>query len=176
MTVLKNDIGYTSRERIVLNEEIVTNNLIKVSTDHTGYANYERVAKLDIAEILKLHTEIAKIAKSKGVKVSYKNKTKSKLLEIKKNGTYEAAYELYTQRFDQLVQLWRVKLEEGLYMGTRDDVILENHITPLQHAITAMFYRSEVMSIVAELKYRLKELHRELLDENPNSYFVKIYL
>lgn len=170
---MQNTLEYLSREEIELTSAIVTENKLKVCNDCALYVNLERVEKIDIKELLKTYSNITKTAKERKIKLSYQNKIKSQLAEMKKLGSYEEAYQNYTNKFNQLVELWDLKLKEGLHMGTSDDVILNNLIFPIQHEIISMFYVGTVLSKVNEIKRKLDDLEADL---KYGTEFIKIFL
>lgn len=157
---------YTSRERIVLRNEIVTVDKILVDAVGTVYANLTKEKEVDIAGLLKTYDRITKLAKAKGVKISYKNKTKTKLQELQKGGKYKNTYKEYEEKFNRLGSLWKEKLKIGLYMGTSDDEMLNKEIIPLKWEIEAMFRRSETLSVAATLEYELNNLEKDLKNED----------
>lgn len=165
---------YTSRERIILDIAIVTDDKIKVISyaSCTSYANIERVAKIDLKALLNQYTCISKELRSKGVKISYTRKFKKRITDWIKSGSYEEEYALYTERFNKLISLWTQKLEEGLFIGTSDDVMLNKEIYPLHHLIEKMFWRDQIISIVRSVARELEELESEM----KYTEFVKVSL
>lgn len=165
---------YTDRQPIPLESRIVTTEEIHIATSSTNYCRLFKEPKHDLKALLKLHTEVAREAKRLGISVSYRTKIKSRLDEHIRTRSYERAYQEYDAAFLELKSLWERKLEEGLYMGTSDDVMLKEQIVPLQWRIDAMFNRSQVLFEIREMKRTLEKLEYEL--EHSAHGLVRIYL
>ena len=172
--VTLNSSEYTSREKIKLETVILNENKIKVATDHTLYVSFEKVEKVDTKSLIKLHALIVKTCKENKIKISYRNKSKGILTASKVE--YEAQYNRYSNLFNQLLEGWKIKLEEGLYMGTSDDKYLNDVLVPISFEITAMFYRNTVMSKVREIERHLKDVYRQLQEMDDYYKVNTVYL
>lgn len=168
-------IGYDSNEEIELEKVEINKNYIYITSESAVFENIEKCEHIDFSELLKKYKEIIKISKDKKVKISYRDGTK-KFLENNLNlHEYENEYQKYIDDFEKLAYLWKNKLENGgIKVGYSDDVIVQELIKPLSDKIKKYFHRSELLSQVNELAYKLNNLHEKLSYEDCN--LVKIYL
>lgn len=165
---------YRTREKIILENAIVNENKIYVTSDSTCYINLEKVEKIDIKGLLELYKEIIKIAKEKKVSISYKNGYKKKLIELEHS--YNVAYSDYEESFNDLVWLWKLQLEQGIRVGYRDDVLYYKAILPIKFKIEKMFNRDQVMSIIKEIKYSLEKTKDDLTKDEMFGVVTKIFI
>ena len=158
------------KEKITLTEKTIENDKIKITSDCTIFANCSRLPEININDILDKHKEIVKIAKQKGIKVSYKNKSKKTLMEHK--DLYLQEVKQRNQIFDTLKNKWKSKLKKGLYCGLSDDE--EYHeLSELDRQLQRYGYRSTSISIVSEINHMLdKQLNSVTYNNDIEKIFI----
>ena len=108
-----------NNKKIILKNEIVTDDKIKIDCSHTCFCNIVRIKYISINDTLEKHKELVRLAKVKGCKISYKNRYKKTLLELKEG--YELEYKNYNDTFNTLKMLWQQKLKKGIFYGYGND-------------------------------------------------------
>lgn len=149
-------------EKIVMKTIIITKDRIKIDTDDTSYCNYTRREFINIKDLIKKHTELVRLAKSKGCKVSYKNGYKKTLMELKEQ--YNKEYKEYSDTFNLLMKMWIEKLKNGLYAPTSEDkeldVIHELDIA-IQRTININNVMERVQAINDKIEHYIEELEND---------------
>lgn len=153
---LKKDI--MENNRIELRTIIILENKIKIDTDDTSYCNYIKREFIDVKALIKKHTDLVRLAKSKGCKVSYKNGYKKTLMELKEQ--YNKEYKEYSDTFNLLKELWIKKLEKGLYAPTSEDKEL-NVISGLDISIQKTININNVMEKVQTINSKINHYTEE---------------
>lgn len=151
------------KEKIMLVEQIIENDRVKITSDCTMFANWSRLEELNINDILNKYKQVIKAAKQKNIKISYKHKTKQILTENKDLYTQEVKQR--NQVFDTLKNKWELKLQKGIYSGYIDDEEMKE-LSELDCQLQKYVYRSCVLSIIGELNYRLDQLLNRVLTNN----------
>lgn len=134
-----------------------------------SYINHEKIELIDIKELIKTHSEIVKICKENKIKLSYKNKIKARLSEIKKDSSYLENYSQYNEKFNSLLDLWINKIN----LMKDNDVIecdfYKNVIQPEKREFESLFNYNSTMEFVKESQYKLNSILEEL-QYSPESY------
>ncbi|WEG18543.1 hypothetical protein PQ478_08675 [Alkalihalophilus pseudofirmus] len=147
-----------TKEKIILDNEIVTENFIHVDCDHTQFCKIERISLPNIKELEKQVKAFRKELKEKKVKL---NKTNTLKL-LKEKEEYNAAVKEYNDTFDKLVDSWKIKLEDGLYVGYSDDELYNETLKPLEWKLEKMFNRSELLYNIKKIESNLNHIKQEL--------------
>ena len=156
------DKEYLKRELIPNIKYSITDNNICVCCDHTSYININRYKKIDINKLTNKRTKLIKLAKEKGVKISYKNKTKDRIKNYK--DIYEKDYNRSAISYKQIKENWEhIRDIRGVHKGTSDDEFM-NETSKLQNEYIALNYRNRAISIINELDYNLTKTLNNLSD------------
>lgn len=138
--------------------EINDNNIV-IENEHTSFVNEAFVKKLNIKEMLSQYQSIVKEAKNCNVSISYKGRIKHSLNSLASE--YESSYNQYQSLFSKLKELCEAKMKKGIFVGYCDDLELKE-IFDIRNQMMAMFYRSEPLSKVMEIKSSLDRLSKPL--------------
>lgn len=145
-------------KKIIIKTIIITKNRIKINTDDTSYCNYTKREFIDVKALIKNHTDLVRLAKSKGCKVSYKNGYKKTLMELKEQ--YNKEYKEYNDTFNLLMKMWIEKLKNGLYAPTSEDKELDV-IHELDIAIQRTININNVMERVQAINDKINHYMEE---------------
>ena len=160
-----------TKERIQFTHEIATSNAINIQNEHTLFCKMTRFTFPDINQLEK---EVKQLRKQlKDMKVSlYKTNTLQILKESKKE--YNEAVNEYNSTFDQLVNEWKIKLENGLYVGYVDDEHYNSILKPLRWKIEKMFHGNTIISKVTDIQRKVNEVKEDLTYKNENTIYIKV--
>lgn len=147
------------KNKIELTSAHVDNCTIKICSDSTIFIDEKRLPTIDLDRLIDLYKKTIKLAKAQNIKISYKNKYKAKILELKSD--YIKQSEIYHGLFFNLVFLCDLKVKNGIFSGYCDDPELIA-IYKVRNKIVSMNYRSCVISQVNEIKNILVDLYSEL--------------
>jgi len=147
----------------------ITDTEVYVASEHTGYANMRKLERLLKEDILKLYSEIIKMAKSRGIKVSYKNHYK-KFIEENWN-SYRDELKHYNEIFGKAREKFLEVQKRGLHSGTSDDIVLKEALD-LRNEFEKCYWRTSKVSQMSELYVKLNNYHRELQSSNCNYYML----
>ncbi|BDR74330.1 hypothetical protein K144316041_p21690 (plasmid) [Clostridium tetani] len=149
-------------EKIIMKTVIITENKIKINTDDTSYCNYIRREFIDVKALIKKHTDLVHLAKSKGCKVSYKNGYKKTLMELKEQ--YNKEYKEHSDTFNLLKELWIKKLEKGLYAPTSEDEelsVISGLDISIQKTINIKNVMEKVQAINSKINHYMEEFEND---------------
>jgi hypothetical protein len=138
--------------RIHLDFAIVTDREIHVSGCSTSFTYETYINEVDIDDLFKKRKELISLAKSKGVKISYKNKTFSTLKSIKEK--YREDFVEYDFLFKNLIFKWENKLKKGIFTGYGEDKEL-TRIFETRNKLHSLFNNSTSLSIVSEINEKI---------------------
>lgn len=157
--------------KIVLSRVEINANTISVSSDEssTTYFNEPFIAKVDLKDLTKRINALIKNARAKKISVSQKHKTKDLVKELTES--YEAAYAKYNELYEQLKAGVQAKVDKGIFAPTSDDVELKG-LYDIRNAMMAMNYRSEPISRINEVAYRISEFERSVGQESCSKIFL----
>lgn len=144
----------------------ITESEVYVASEHTGYANIRKLERLLKEDILKLYSEVVKMSKSQGVKLSYKNHYKKNIEEHWEFYREELKY--YNEIFDKTREKFLEVQERGLHSGTSDDSVLKEALE-LRNEFMKCYWRTTHISKMTEIYAKLTLYHKEL--QQQNSYY-----
>jgi hypothetical protein len=147
------------KEKVQMTKEIITNEMIHISCEHTEFCRMTRVSYPDITALEKEIKQLRKELKSKKVKL---DKTETlKMLKEQKVAYIEMVND-YNNTFDALVDAWKNKMEVGVYSGYGDDEYMNNVIKPLRIKLTKMDYQTSILDKVKRIERKVNEIKNEL--------------
>lgn len=146
-------------ELIEMEEQIITENRIRIHCGHTSFANHVRIVFPNINELEKDVKEIRKKLRDEKV-ILGKTNTLKLLKESKEE--YNQAVKEYNQTFDKYLVAWTNKMHIGMYTGYIDDEYFNDVITPLNFKLIKMNYRDTILSKVYEIHMRLNDIKNDL--------------
>lgn len=149
--------------QITLENTIIEKDRLKINCEHTSFVDLERFTRVDSFALLRRYQALVKEAKAAGVAVKYTQRYKRRIHDLTE--AYDDAFDLYTQRFDQLVKRWKAKIDKGLFAPLSDDNEL-NSIYALQNEIIAMDYRSEPISQMNDIVTSLNNIEAAIQSED----------
>jgi hypothetical protein len=140
----------------------LTANKLEVSCSSTIYINLPFIVLPELKEMNNLLKEVRSLAKERGVTIQRAG-NKKYLDSIKQE--YPSLKQLYNDQFDMLHQLWKDKVNKGIYAPTSDDTELKE-MSQIKWNIEGMFYRSQPLYRVQQLYRELTEIKEELLSDS----------
>lgn len=149
--------------QITLENAIIEKDRLKVTNEHTSFVNLERFVRVDGFALLRRYQALVKDAKAAGMDIKYTQRYKRRIHDLTE--AYDDAFDLYTQRFDQLVKRWKAKVDKGLFAPLSDDKEL-NAIYTLQNEIIAMNNRSEPISQMNDIVSSLDNIEAAIQSED----------
>lgn len=149
----------------------ITDTEVYVGSEHTGYANIKKLERMVKGEVLKLYSEVVKMSKAKGIKLSYKNHYKKKIEE--NWDAYREELKFYNAAFDKARDKFIEVQNRGLHSGTIDDVVLEEALK-LRNDFEKCYWRTSKISQMREIYVTLNNYHREL--QYPTCNYYMLYL
>lgn len=156
------DYYYLQRDPIESIEYTINDDKILVASDSTNYINVKSVEYIDIEKLLETRQEIYQKARKLNASVSYANKTKGILEDIKKK--YEMDYAssllLYTFLKDRCKHIRDIR---GVRMGVTDDIYLKN-TNDTKRNYNALNMHNKPLGIVKDVKGKLENAARILED------------
>ena len=151
------------KTKIELIDAYVTNSMIKITSDSTIFIDEKRIYTIDLDRLMELYKKTIKLAKIQGIKISYKNRYKTKILDLKND--YIIQSNIYNELFSNLVFLCDLKIKKGIFTGYCDDQELDQ-IFKIKNKIVSMNYRSCVISQINDIKMRIVDLFDKLERDN----------
>lgn len=150
---------------------IITDEMIKINTENTGFINCSRVHKLVQTDILELYKEIVRMAKENAIIISHKNKMRKYVTEnwqiyLDSVKAYNALFEILNEKAKELQK-------RGIHFGCADDYFLDDCLK-IENEMSTFFYTNSPISKMNHIYNYFKELY-DGLKRTPNRYF-KIYL
>src|SRR5690554_4610444 len=106
------------KEKIIIQNKIVTDNYINIDCEHTVFCRMRRSIYPSINELEKQVKQLRKKLRDQGVQL-YRTDTLKLLKENKKE--YVSMVAEYHKIFDKLVEGWKKKINDGMYVGYIDD-------------------------------------------------------
>lgn len=175
-TITGNTLEYTSRERLDLTDIILNENRVKVACEVVCFVNLQYINKVDLKELIKIYNEILAKCKELKVKKSYRNKFKNFLCQLIKDKSYEAMHQEYDEKYNHLIEFWKVKLDEGIYMGYEDDVYYTGVIRPLRDEIEQYNHVGSLLDKVQCIANSLIDIRDSLNDCDKYTAPLEVYL
>lgn len=149
-----------AKQPIVMSKVIINDRQLTVVSDSCSTCFVEHYSINDeLLNTLELYKKVIKQSGKQGVKVRYKHGTKRLLTENKDDLVNEL--NCYRRIYNELCELWRAKLEKGVFSGYCDDTELDS-MTRLSHKLTAMNYHGTPIGRAKDINYRLSEIERML--------------
>ena len=162
------DNEYLNRE-IIPCHYYIDDNRVLIENEHTLYINATR-KYVSLSETLDLYKEVLKIAKQKGIKVSYSNHYKKQLTDL--TDSYNELIESSHRIFDELVDVADIIENRKIHAGSCDDIRL-NELSKIKHEYEKLFYHSATLGKILDIQYRLQDVHTDIKYSDNT---VKIYL
>jgi hypothetical protein len=165
------DLDYLAQPLIEGAAFVIEDNRIKITSPSTVHAETSRVLPINKSDFMTLYKSVLKIAKSKGVKISYSRRIRRN--SIDKWGEYTKACNEADELFDEVIEQAKIVQQRGLYYGTRDDY----ELTKLQRLCEdnrSYFYATSIVARVAEDYFMLKSISQRL--EKSDTEELTIYL
>lgn len=156
------------KEKIVMINEIVTNDCINIHNSHTSFCRMDRQVFPNINKVEQELKDLRKQLRCSNVSLGMTGTVK--LLRERKDEYTEMVNE-YNESFDKLVMSWREKMNDGIYVGYRDDSYINDVINPLSYKLQKMNYRSTMLSMVRDIDRTVKEVKSDL---NNGVNFIKV--
>jgi len=165
------DIEYLSRPLIEGLVYIIENEHVKISSPHTIFAENRTIIPFMKDEILSMYKSVVQKAKSKGVKISYKQHMRKTIIE--RWSEYEISCDNAKILFKRIIEQVKIVQERGIHRGTRDDSELDK-LHKLCNEYNKFYWRSSIISHISSIYYSLKNIERDLSASNSSLY--KIYI
>lgn len=152
----------------------VSNNTIHVECKYTIFCSIQRITNISNKDILLgLYNDVYKLAKNKGISISY-NRGYKKL--IKNNyEDYTAEIELYNNLFELCRNKFKGVGIRGIHQGYKDDRVLMEALE-YSNLYSKIFYRDSLYSKMKYANNELVKLYNKLLYSERCSKIIKIYL
>ena len=147
-----------SNEKIEL-KVVIDDTQIVITGGGTSFISMGLMPKYDLKDLKKQRARVARLAKEKGIKISYKGKTKQAIENSM--DTYQVAYLEYYTGFHLLKALWTTKAQKGIYVGFSEDKDLKA-ISQANQKVNALWNTGSVLGIVHSVAVRLRDLEREV--------------
>lgn len=148
-----------NKEKVIMRNEIITNDFIHIDCDHTQFCKMTRIQFPNISALEKEIKLLRKALKSKRVKL---DKTETlKMLKEQKQEYIEMVND-YNNTFDKLVTAWKIKIEDGVYVGYGDDEFMNDVIRPLRNKLTKMDNLDNILSKIKRVEYKVNEIKNNL--------------
>jgi len=166
------DIYYLARKELDANY-IITDEVISIATDSTGFANITPYKEVDIKELLDKRLAIIRGARENKIPISYKNKTKDIINNNKDR--YNEDIKLSKKLYKEFKSRWEyIRDFRGLHAGLRDDKYLET-TTEIRWEFEALRHRDKPIGIINSVANKINELYEGLIVQD-NKNYAKIYL
>lgn len=144
---------YMARERLPLTRCVIDEARIEVATEHTGYVSFRLQPQVDLDRLKMKLKELRRLAKEKGVKIIRIQRTSEQLESLEE--VYADTYRRYEKDFHTLAFLWQAKVDSGLYMGTSDDLMIREVLTPMKGKLESYFHVGTPLYIAASLENKI---------------------
>lgn len=141
-------------ERIIINDD-----MILVQSTSTCWVNTKSL-KVDIESLPKLYTEVVKLAKGAGAKISYRYKTKKAIQDVMDAGAVEQL-QTYNRLFGMLKAAWQQKVIVGISSPACDDDYY-NELSEVKNSMEALTYHSTALGKALSLCHELQEKKQRL--------------
>lgn len=146
------DEEYLSRPLLEGVEYCITEDLIKITSDHTEYINLKRFIPLDIESLLERYDEVRQMAKKRKAKISYKRHLRKKILENRDEYRKDC---LEAQRlFESMTAVAKEIQKRGLHFGTTDDTVLKK-LCDYKALYLVLFGGNRSISAIRDIKTAL---------------------
>lgn len=158
---------------IKLEHNTITDDFIHIASVGTSYCCTQRLKPiLTLKEALELRNKTIKMAKDKGAKVSYKNKTKQALSEHYDNA--EKLMTEYFQLFEEQLKFWKTHAD-GKTSFTFEESNALNKGYDIRNKIYSLFYNSTPLGQYLSQVEHIQDLHDRMEMRN-DANGVTIYL
>lgn len=151
----------------------ITKDKIKVESSSTIFISIVRGKTIDIVQLDKDIKEIRKICKERKIIFSQKNGLYKFFKDKNNRFTYLEEIKQVNKLFDELVQGWNKKVQNGIYPGYSDDEEL-NNLDKLKWQIDKFYYAGTVISKINTLYNAVERLKGDL--KSKDTTLEKIYL
>jgi hypothetical protein len=165
------ELKITEPQPILLDTVMITANTVTVVSSgcSTSFCNERRIPFISVDDLINKYKSTIKLAKSKGIKVSYQKKPLSTLKRIKGlSGKLPAEFDEYNAVFDKLVTAWGEKVEKGIYTGYCDDNELKS-ISTIAHKLSRYTHRNTAMGQAIDILSSLNDACYFIQNSNPES-------
>jgi hypothetical protein len=158
---------------IQLIHNTITSDLIHIASSGTSYCYTQRLKPImTLKDALNLYKKTIQLAKDKGVKVSYKNKTKKSLCEH-----YEQAETLmlkYDELYEEQLQFWLKNAKDKTSFSIEEARALDKGYD-IRNEIHALFYNSTPLGKYLTAVEFIQSLH-DRLENLKNENNATIYI
>ena len=142
---------------------VIDDQQIVVTGGSTSFVNMGLMPEHCPNDLMVKRETIMKLAKSKGIKISFKAKTKKEIQDLAP--TYKSNYERYYATFSLLRALWQTKVSKGISVKHGDDKELGN-IIAINRKVESMFGSNTPLSDLHAVAVRLERLYKEIKNNN----------
>ena len=170
---LTQNVPSHATKTVVMERVILDESMLLVMSSSTSWVNFKKISA-DVTALNSLFQEVVTLAKCVGAKISHRNGTKKKIVQI-----YDAAvsdFASYQSLYEMLKHGWEQKLLKGVMVPTCEDTELEG-LTQLAHRMEALTYRNTPLGMAMTLYSELSEFKSHLSHYEPaQAMGVTIYL
>lgn len=146
-----NDKEYLARPELDVKFEY-NKAYINICSEHTCYLRFEKMIKVNQKEILDSYSNVVKLCREMGIKISYTNKYKKFVLDRWQE--YIDEYRKYSDIFDNLLGMLPKLQDRGIHQGTSDDIYL-NEVTQYSYKLNDFYFRNSIL-------YQMRHIYHEL--------------
>lgn len=149
------------KEIIKLDFSVANDKEIHITGSSTSFCSHIFKEEIDIPLLLEKRKALIKKAKKNGLKISYKNKTKTKLQNLSEE--YQSDYIDYLFLYNSLSKKWNEKLKKGIFVGYSNDIEID-YLFSLSRKIDYIFLKKQAFKIVNDISYKIN-YYEKYLDE-----------
>ncbi len=156
------DKEYLARPLLEGVKYVIDDNLVRVASEHTSFANNERISlRFTKESLIELYDSVCKRAKAAKVTVSKKRKYRESIESDWER--CEQELKNHNKLFDQLVEAFKIVKERGLHQGTSDDEALAKAIA-IRNELETIYYRTSAYMKMYDIYTSLK-MHEGFISE-----------
>lgn len=153
----------TMSELIQLDFNVANEKEIHVTGSSTSFTYLQFFEKPCLEEMVNEFKQLIRNAKAKSINIKFnhpdltsKSQKQYVNLILSHQEELDKDYADYQAKYSKLLELWKAKLQKGIYVGHSDDEEL-TEIYNLRNDIVSMFYRSRVFSKIQELNTTMRD-------------------
>ncbi len=132
---------------------------INVCSEHTCYLRFEKMIKVNQKEVLDSYSNVIKLCREMGIKISYKYKYKRFVIDNWQ--LYLEEYRKYSAIFDNLLNMIPKLQDRGIHQGTSDDTYL-NEVIQYSYKLNDFYFRNSILYQMRSIYYELGRLENDL--------------
>ena len=170
------DREYLSKPILPNMQYDITDKRVYIANENTIFVNISNIEKFKQEDILEKYKELLAVCKKYGVKISYTNKYKARLLDIWSR--YSKDVEDYKKFYNELKKKAEQVKKRGIHYGCSDDMVLKD-MTDFSYNLTSYQYRISSISQVTEIYSTILRHIRSINTEfqcDPNIVGYRVYL